>query len=243
MAYKLYRKDIANWVSIQHSGIPDFLFSETVPEGFVEFDTIENIYAAFEYAKILRKNGIDYFADFKFKRDRIKDKFLGWSSHSNSEKLIFCNLKIGSDDDRIAYMDSIYGSGNGFKVIQNLTAVYAYKATTQSRGIRSSFAYNEIWSRLDVDDARDIGIKGKDAFLNYTQLGFDGTINNDPASVYDFIYGVVGTVYENAGIKHKPYTRLPRGFNTIDEFCDFLNNIVVNGECLNLNLAKTLNLI
>ena len=99
--FKLFRRNITDWVSIEDSGRPDFLFSDqpTVAD-FVEFDTIENIAIAMNLdgnKSLINKVQIGseiYYCDFKFCRDQIKTKFIDWSSHSNEEKAIFCYLLV-----------------------------------------------------------------------------------------------------------------------------------------------------
>jgi len=238
--YNLYRENIENWTSINDSGIPTFKFSNSIPNGYVPYDSILEIFSAIEYCKILIIDNIEYYCDYKFIRDRIKDKFTEWNNHSIQEKSIFCQLKIGSETERIEFLESIYPT-QGFIINQKMMLNYAYKATTISRGNRVKLAFNEIWCRLNPDDAKIIASKGSESVIAYTTFGSDGTINNDMDGIYDFIYGISGTKYENNGILQQNLISEPIGYTQL-EFCNFLFNLAITGEYLNLQMAQAIGL-
>ena len=231
---QLYRQDIDGWNNIQTSGIPLFKFSETQPTGYVLYDTIEQINTSLNYPKILVLNDIEYYCDFKYTRDRIKDKFTKWNDHTTQEKIIFCGLKIGSDDDRNNFI--------GLTNSKMLSIKYSYNATTIARGNRAKFLVSEVWSRLTDIDAKNVAHAGRDAFVSYLTFGFEGSIAGDPDGLYDFIYGIAGSRYAGIGIMDMVLEDQPIG-STKQEFCDYLTDIFLYGKRLDLPLAKALELI
>ena len=239
--YKLYRENITNWTSIENSGIPNFKFSNSIPNGYVLYDSILEIFSAIEYCKILIIDSTEYYCDYKFIRDRIKDKLTSWNNHSTQEKSIFCQLKIGTELERVGFLESIY-STQGFITHQKMMINYAYQTTAVSRTNRAKFVFNEIWCRLNMHDAKVLALKGTESIIAYTTLGFDGTINDDPEGVYDFIYGIAGTKYENDGILQQTLITEPIGYTQL-EFCNHLFNLTIKGEYLNLQLAQLMGLI
>ena len=156
--------------------------------------------------------------------------------------MIFCKLKIGTKAERRAFMDNLH-PGQGFEIIKNLTSEYAYKATGISRNIRAQFVFNEVWSRLTDDDAKvKVANKGKGVFQDYKELGFDGTVNGDPEGVYDFIFGTLGTSFENDGILQQTFSSI-EGFSNNTDFANFLKDIIIDGKFLDLKLAKLMKLV
>lgn len=236
---KLYRQDIQNWNNIPQDGIPDFIFSDVPVSGYIEFDSIEDINIALgdenSYVKKVNIEGVTYYCDYKFGRDHLKTKYTGvWNNHTTTEQYIFCKHKIGDKEDRINCFD--------FETIEKLTMLYSYRATHISRKLRSTFVYNEVYNRISDDDAKQIGKEAQSPFLRYKELGLDGIINGDPASINDYIHGTTGTEYETVNLKSKNISNI-EGFTNIDDFCDYLTNILIHGKYMSYKLAEILNLV
>lgn len=237
---KLYKQDIQDWINIEKSGIPSFMFSDVLPDGFVEFDSIENIDIAINngidhLVKKLQINGQIYYCDYKFGRDHLKTKYSGtWSDYNDTEKYIFCKHNIGAKADRIAYL--------GLNNIKKLMQIYSYKATYISRNNRAIFAYNEVYNRILDATAKEIAKDAQQPFMRYKELGLDGLISNDPASINDYIQSTTGTEYENSGLKNKTIISI-EGFANKDDFCDYLTDITIHGKYLNYEIAEMLKLV
>ncbi len=240
MAINLYIESnyYDDFISFEENGNPDISilkFSDAAISGFENISNIIAINKFIDFIKAVSINGVDYYCDYKFCRDRIKDLFVSWGECTLEEKFILCKHNIGDKSDRIALI--------GFNNYQLSMVNYGNKATTISRGNRIPFVKSEVWSRLDIDKAREIAEESEKVLYLYQENGIEGTLyDSGQEGIDDYIYGRAGTSFEGDGILQKSLGTI-EGFSTNQDFCDYLKGITIDGEKMNLSLASEMNLL
>ncbi len=223
----LYREDILNWTSIQESGYPQFKFSETVPNGYVLYDSISDIYSIMNCStcKTMLYDGKEYTnCDYKFIRNQIKIRYntTGFANLNLDEKIIVSKLCIATVEERnmVLTTEQQVDLGQLFN-----------QSATESRMLRASKAIQEMQQRLKRADALQIVTDvtdGKQLFNNYINFGLEGTLEEDYGSyLFDYILSRPGSDYETTGVRKYNFDII--GFNNMTDFSEYIIQILKTG--------------
>ncbi len=204
--------DIPHWTINQLEGNAPFIASDVLPSGtYTDVSSINN----------WRKYGTRTSKDYKFIRNEIKllaNAGSGWVSLTATEKNISAVLFVVNQSRRSEL----------FTIEQQIKQGFGFHGRSiKARDQRWSFAEMELMNRLDKDEWRIMfdDLIQDDLVAQYINNGLEGTLEDDPAGLFDYIDARSGTPY---GTGSKGFRN--KGFANADALADIVLDIIKNGN-------------
>jgi hypothetical protein len=203
------------------NGNKPYITADVLPEGYADITSIEGWHTY----------GMHTGKDYRFVRDRIKylvkelgngDEVVGFNALSFPDKLIACEHKLGTQDQRIG----VVGIDNTV-----MLGLQYHSRVSGDRQVRAGYAITELYTRIP-DQAEevlnDIMTMGGNLFITYMFFGREGTLEGDEhAGIMDYMYGRTGTIFEGIGLLQKPWQPIDM---TMQQLVDKLYEIVIKGN-------------
>lgn len=199
------------WVENGQS-IPAVSYQDTSPTGSYS-DMTEDLVA---WNKYWSESGKDYMFS-KDKMIQIVSDSGGFSSLDTAGKIICCTHQIGTIQDWVTILTTDQIVQLGLQYRQRITG---------SAQIRLAYAEAVLKSNFLITDVQTILIDANVELINFIMFGVVGKPEHSIDGVKDYIRGV--NKFAGAGLCDKTWT--PHGGMTIQEACDQVYDIAINGN-------------